>query len=65
MDMSYLNQSLKNLEYISQFEHYLSCREDSDFSSEFLQSFNQLKIDAQLATLNSTNAIMKKVKTAA
>lgn len=59
MDAVLLNRSLKNLEYINQFEHYMSCERHTYFSTDFLEKFNQLKFEAQLVTLNTTQVLLK------
>lgn len=60
IDFVMLNRSLKNLEYINQFEEYLYGKKDLEFSSEFLQNFYQLKTEAQLTTLNTTQELIHK-----
>lgn len=54
-----LNKSLKNLEFISQFEMYLEEKNYKNFSIEFLQEFQKIKREAQLATLKTTSKLNK------
>lgn len=59
-DLITLNRSLKNLEYINQFEEYLCYKKDVRFSSEFLEKFYQLKTEAQMVTLSTTQELIRK-----
>lgn len=60
-----LNKSLKQLEFISEFEMYLEEKTLKNFSLEFLQEFNKIKIEAQLSTLKTADMITNQVKMAA
>tara|TARA_R110002049_G_scaffold260127_1_gene435970 strand:- start:1085 stop:1417 length:333 start_codon:yes stop_codon:yes gene_type:complete len=46
-----LQQNLRQLEFINEFEMYLDEKSLKNFSIEFLQEFEQIKIEAQLSTL--------------
>jgi hypothetical protein len=52
-----LNKSLKQLEFIADFEKYLDEKTLENLSIEFLQEFEQIKIEAQLITLKVTNQL--------
>jgi hypothetical protein len=52
-----LNKSLAHLEFISQFEMYLEDKNHKNFSIEFLQEFEKIKIEAQLNILNITTSL--------
>ncbi|MBC3845386.1 hypothetical protein H8K90_03250 [Winogradskyella echinorum] len=60
-----LQKNLKQLEFISEFEMYLEEKTLKNFSIEFLQEFEQIKIEAQLSTLKTTNQLNNSVKLAA
>ncbi|NRD21854.1 hypothetical protein HNV10_01285 [Winogradskyella litoriviva] len=60
-----LNKSLRQLEFISEFEMYLEEKTLKNFSLEFLQEFNKIKIEAQLSTLKTADMITNQVKIAA
>ncbi|WP_407556582.1 hypothetical protein [Winogradskyella sp. 4-2091] len=60
-----LNKSLRQLEFISEFEMYLEENTLKNYSLEFLQEFSKIKMEAQLSTLKTTNLINSQVKIAA
>ena len=60
-----LNKSLRQLEFISEFEMYLEEKTLKNCSLEFLQEFSRIKIEAQLSTLKTTNMLNSQVKIAA
>ncbi|WP_340154391.1 hypothetical protein [uncultured Winogradskyella sp.] len=60
-----LNKSLRQLEFISEFEMYLEEKTLENCSLEFLQEFSRIKIEAQLSTLKTTNMLNSQVKLAA
>lgn len=60
-----LHKSLRQLEFISEFEMYLEKNTIKNFSLEFLQEFEQIKIEAQLSTLKTTSQLNSNLKMAA
>ncbi|WP_299120340.1 hypothetical protein [uncultured Winogradskyella sp.] len=60
-----LNKSLRHLEFIAEFEMYLERKTSKNFSAEFLQEFEQIKIEAQLTALKTTNQLNTIAKMAA
>lgn len=59
-DYAILNKSLRHLEFITQFEMYLEDKNYKNFSTEFLQEFEKIKIEAQLTTLKTTSKLNDK-----
>lgn len=60
-----LQKSLRQLEFINEFEMYLDEKSLNNFSIEFLQEFEQIKIEAQLSTLKVTGQLNNGLKLAA
>ena len=60
-----LQKSLRQLEFINEFEMYLDEKSLNNFSIEFLQEFEQIKIEAQLSTLKATSQLNYSLKMAA
>lgn len=60
-----LQKNLRQLEFINEFEMYLEEKTLNNFSIEFLQEFEQIKIEAQLSTLKATSQLNNGVKMAA
>ncbi|WP_282030447.1 hypothetical protein [Winogradskyella eximia] len=60
-----LQKNLRQLEFINEFEMYLDEKSLNNFSIEFLQEFEQIKIEAQLSTLKATSQLNNVVKMAA
>lgn len=60
-----LNKNLRQLEFIAEFELYLEDKTLESCSLEFLQEFNQIKLEAQLSTLKTTSMLNSEIKQAA
>lgn len=60
-----LQQNPRQLEFINEFEMYLDEKSLKNFSIEFLQEFEQIKIEAQLSILKTTSQLNNGVKMAA
>ena len=60
-----LNKSLKHLEFIAEFEMYLDQKTLKNFSVEFLQEFEKIKIEAQLSALKNTTQLTTLARMAA
>ncbi|MBT8325834.1 MAG: hypothetical protein KJO96_11095, partial [Winogradskyella sp.] len=56
-DYMLLDKSLKHLEFISQFESYLDTKNSEKFPAEFLQEFENIKREAQIATIKTTQQL--------
>ncbi|MFK7833630.1 MAG: hypothetical protein AB8B52_10160 [Winogradskyella sp.] len=60
-----LKKSLRHLEFIAEFEMYLEQKKLKNFSVEFLQEFEKIKIEAQLSALKTTNQLNTTTRMAA
>lgn len=56
-DYLLLDKSLKHLEFIAQFESYLESKNSEKFSLEFLQEFENIKREAQITTIRTTQQL--------
>lgn len=54
-----LHRNLKHLEFMNEFESYLESNKESNLSIEFLQEFEAIKRETQLAVLKSTDRLKK------
>ena len=64
-DQMILNKSLQHLDFISNFERYLEDKNYKNFSIEFLQELDRVKVEAQLSTLKMSEQLNNNVNKAA
>ncbi len=64
-DLLLLDKSLKHLEFIAQFECYLEKKNSEKFSAEFLQEFENIKREAQIDTIKTTQQLSSALALAA